>query len=66
MTRVCEGLDAIITENLRALMRESRYGSADGSLSATVQQSNKRSEGVLTTTPATGLKSWRNVSFTLK
>lgn len=61
MTRVCEGLDAIATENLRALMRESRYGSADGSLSATVQQSNKRSEGVLTTTPATGLKSWRNV-----
>lgn len=67
MSRLCEQLNADSTETIRALLREARYGSADGSTSvvtaapaATNGKANKNG-GILSTTPVSGLPSWREV-----
>ncbi|MDR3358136.1 MAG: DUF499 domain-containing protein, partial [Desulfovibrio sp.] len=67
MSRLCEQLDADSTETIRALLREARYGSADGSTSvvtaapvATNGKTNKNG-GILSITPKSGLPSWREV-----
>lgn len=67
MSRLCEQLDAERTEEIRALLRESRYGSAAGSTAAPVQtgqtaQTEERTgnTGILTSAPA-GLPCWREV-----
>lgn len=70
MSRLCEQLDAERTEEIRALLRESRYGSAAGSTAAPVQTGQTAqaahaevrtgNAGILTTAPA-GLPCWREV-----
>lgn len=69
MARLCEQLDAESAEEIRSLLRENRYGSADGS-TAVVEASanaedtgkqNSKSAGVLQNIPMQGLPSWRDV-----
>lgn len=66
MARLCEQLDADKAEEIRALLRESRYGSANGSTSvveitsATVSKRTKN-VGILSQAPIKGLPSWREV-----
>ncbi len=66
MARLCEQLDAEYAEEIRALMREFRYGSANGSTSvmqtpsATISKAAKN-EGILIQSPSKGLPSWRDV-----
>lgn len=67
MSRLSEQLNADSTEAIRALLREARYGSAEGSTSttsakpATSNGSGSKAGGILSTTPASGLPSWRDV-----
>lgn len=66
MARLCEQLDPESAEEIRALLRESRYGSANGS-TAVVETSNAgvskaaKTGGILNQTPIIGLPSWRDV-----
>ncbi|MDL2285854.1 DUF499 domain-containing protein [Desulfococcaceae bacterium OttesenSCG-928-F15] len=67
MSRLCEQLNADSTETIRALLREARYGSADGSTSgattsdtATNGKSGK-SGSVLSSVPTAGLAGWREI-----
>ncbi|MBT9174251.1 MAG: hypothetical protein DDT21_02663 [Syntrophomonadaceae bacterium] len=67
MARLCEQLDPENAEEIRGLLRASRYGSAVGS-TAVVKTSappatskNGKNAGILQQTPATGLPSWRDV-----
>ncbi len=66
MARLCEQLDPESAEEIRALLRESRYGSADGSTSivevtsATVSKT-PRNSGILNKASMTGIPSWREV-----
>lgn len=65
MSRLCELLNADSAETVRALLREARYGSTDGSMSATTGQVSsiatpKSTEGVLHDAPG-NLPSWREV-----
>lgn len=66
MSRLCEQLDAQKTEEIRALLRMARYGSAAGSMSSssvqviTRTQDKDREAGMLNTPPS-GLPCWREV-----
>ena len=67
MSRLAEQLDAESAEEIRGLLRASRYGSADGSAgipqttSAPAALTKPKNAGILTTTPGSGLTSWRDV-----
>ena len=66
MARLCEQLDPESSEEIRELLRESRYGSANGSTTiveaAPVPNSKAaKNGGILSQTPAHGLPSWRDV-----
>ena len=66
MSRLCDQIDPGSSEAIRGLLRTSRYGSADGSTSATESTvvsptASKKNIGVLSTTPVSGLPSWRNI-----
>jgi predicted AAA+ superfamily ATPase len=67
MSRLCEQIDSESAEEIRAILRQARYGSANGStavlesaVSANVNQKSK-SSGVLREIPLRGLPSWRDV-----
>ncbi|MDD6180986.1 MAG: Swt1 family HEPN domain-containing protein [Desulfovibrionaceae bacterium] len=68
MTRLCEQIDAEATEEIRALLRELRYGSASGSTAATAAapqaapsaSAAPRHAGMLSESPAS-LPCWREV-----
>lgn len=67
MALLCEAFDAEGAEEIRALYRTVRYGSADGSTSAQNAQPaagdkrTKTSDGVIQKTTGIQLKSWREV-----
>jgi predicted AAA+ superfamily ATPase len=66
MSRLCEQLDAEATENIRALLREFRYGAAEGSTSVAAQApanngGGAQNGGILSAVPQSGLPSWRDV-----
>lgn len=66
MSRLCEQIDAESTENIRALLRQARYGSSQGSTSVvengvTTQNKSSKNSGVLKDVPMDGLPSWREV-----
>lgn len=67
MSRLAEQLNSDSTEAIRALLREARYGSADGSTSvvaaapAATNGKNGKTGGVLSASPVSGLLSWREV-----
>lgn len=59
MARLCESLDADKAEEIRSLLREARYGSAQGSMAANVEPAPGP---VAQTLPGlSGLPSWRDV-----
>ena len=65
MSRLCEQIDPEHTEEIRSLLRESRYGSSAGSTTVTVQTvqaapSPVKNKGMLTASPS-GLPCWRDV-----
>lgn len=65
MSRLCEQIDPELTEEIRSLLRESRYGSSAGSTTVTAQAvqaapSPVKAEGMLTVSPS-GLPCWRDV-----
>ena len=65
MSRLCEQIDPEHTEEIRSLLRESRYGSSAGSTTVTAQAvqaapSPVKAEGMLTVSPS-GLPCWRDV-----
>lgn len=67
MVRFCEQVDQDAAEEIRALLRTTRYGTEQGS--ATVSESavvdepkkNSKAEGILKNAPLHGLPSWRDV-----
>ena len=67
MSRLVEQIDSESAEEIRGILRESRYGSASGS--TTVKESTtapyisarQRDIGVLKTAPINGLTSWRDI-----
>lgn len=67
MSRLCEQLDAESAEEIRGLLRTSRYGSADGSIAVTEAASvpaangGTKNIGILSTVPLSGLPGWRDV-----
>lgn len=65
MALLCESIDAEGTEEIRALYRQVRYGSAQGSTAATanapVVQKKKNTAAVLTKSVGQNLPSWRDV-----
>lgn len=69
MARLCEQLDVESAEEIRSLLRENRYGSADGSTAVVeasanaedIGKQNSKSAGVLQNIPMQGLPSWRDV-----
>jgi predicted AAA+ superfamily ATPase len=70
MSRLSEQLNADSTEAIRALLREARYGSAQGSTSVVTVSAvptngkngiNGKNSGILNTVPASSLPSWRDV-----
>lgn len=65
MALLCESIDAKGTEEIRALYRQVRYGSAQGSTAATanapVVQKKKNTAAVLTKKVGQNLPSWRDV-----
>lgn len=66
MSRLCEQIDAESAEEIRKLLRASRYGSADGSTTVTEAVSapvavKAKNVGILNSTPISGLPSWRDV-----
>lgn len=64
MSRLCEQIDADHTENIRAILRQARYGSTNGSANTTTISSANtysKSSGILQETPMQGLPTWRNV-----
>lgn len=64
MSRLCEQLNADSTEAIRALLREARYGSADGSTTVTsgnaAPAAGGKAAGILQAMPGS-LPSWRDV-----
>ena len=64
MARLCEPLDSEAAEEINALLRESRYGSAAGSTQVVdanpVVSETKKTTGILNK-PVQGLPSWREV-----
>lgn len=67
MSRLCEQIDPEGAEEIRVLLRTSRYGSANGSTTVTegVPVTNTavkvKKDGILRDTPINGLPSWRDV-----
>lgn len=66
MSRLSEQIDPDGAEEIRAMLRTSRYGSADGSTSVTESSAKpnaakSKNVGILSTTPFSGLPSWREV-----
>lgn len=66
MSRLCESLDDEVSEEIRKLARELRYGNANGSTSSDVSNavpvSKPTSDGVMKTeSQVSNLPSWRNV-----
>lgn len=67
MSRLCEQIDPDGAEEIRGLLRTSRYGSADGSTAVTQSASapaaapKQKNVGILNATPISGLPSWRDV-----
>jgi len=66
MSRLCEQIDAQSTEEIRSILREFRYGSANGSTAVleangTPKSKKSKSSGILEDTPVKGLPSWREV-----
>jgi len=67
MSRLCEQIDPEGAEEIRVLLRTSRYGSANGSTTVTegVTVPNTavkvKKDGILRDTPINGLPSWRDV-----
>jgi hypothetical protein len=65
MSRLCEQIDPESAEEIRVLLRSSRYGSADGSTTVTELSTapavKQKNIGVLDTSPFSGLPSWRDV-----
>ncbi|MDR1580438.1 MAG: DUF499 domain-containing protein [Synergistaceae bacterium] len=66
MSRLCDQIDAGSAEEIRGLLRTSRYGTPDGS-TAVIEASTApvvpktKHAGILKDTPALGLPSWRDV-----
>ena len=66
MSRLCEQIDPESAEEIRAILRKARYGSASGStavLESPVSYINQKSKssGVLQEIPLRGLPGWRDV-----
>ena len=66
MSRLCEQIDPISAEEIRGLLRTSRYGSENGSTAVTKASTTpiaarQKNAGILKTTPALGLPCWRDV-----
>lgn len=66
MSRLAEQIDPESAEELRDLMRTSRYGIADGTVGAThvemaTTNGSKKKLGILENTPISGLPSWRDI-----
>ncbi len=66
MSRLAEQIDSESAEEIRTLLRTTRYGSASGSTTVTegnmpVAVPKQKKTGVLNTTPISGLPSWRDV-----
>jgi predicted AAA+ superfamily ATPase len=65
MSRLVEQIDPESTEEIRSLLRTSRYGSANGSATLTEASvapvGKPKHSGILSTTPISGLPSWRDV-----
>lgn len=64
VSRLCDPFDAKATEEIRDLLRTARYGSAEGSIQATVvppvSEPNRKPEGT-SKSSFLGLPSWRDV-----
>ena len=63
MARLCSAFDDEAAEEIRALLREARYGSSSGSTTVTEAaqpQTTRKVEGVMSTSTL-GLPSWRDV-----
>ncbi len=66
MSRLCEQIDSESAEEIRGLLRATRYGSENGSTTVTGTSSTSvaakpKNAGVLNQTPISGLPSWRDV-----
>jgi hypothetical protein len=67
MSRLCDQLDSESAEDVRGLLRTSRYGSADGSTAVTeasaapAAASKAKNTGILKDTPISGLPGWRDI-----
>ncbi len=67
MSRLVEQIDLESAEEIRDLLRKTRYGSANGSTTITEISANPQTKvkqkkiGILNTTPNSGLPSWRDV-----
>ncbi|MDR1841608.1 MAG: DUF499 domain-containing protein [Holophagales bacterium] len=69
MSRLSEQIDPECAEEIRGLLRNSRYGSADGSTSSTEASAvptasvaaRSKTIGILSAAPTDGLPSWRDV-----
>ena len=66
MSRLCEAFDDEAAEEIRQLLREARYGSADGSTTVTDASTAapapaKKKAGILDSIPVSGLPCWRDV-----
>lgn len=67
MSRLCDQIDPESAEEIRGLLRTSRYGSASGSTAVTqasavpAPAAKGKKSGILDTTPFSGLPCWRDV-----
>ena len=67
MSRLCDQIDPDSAEEIRGLLRTSRYGSANGSTAVTKASAapaptvKGKKSGILDTTPFSGLPCWRDV-----
>lgn len=67
MSRLCDQIDPDSAEEIRGLLRTSRYGSASGSTAVTEASAapapdvKGKKSGILDTTPFSGLPCWRDV-----
>lgn len=67
MSRLCDQIDPDGAEEISSLLRLSRYGTTDGSTSVTeasatpAPASKSKQEGILKSTPISGLPSWRDI-----
>ena len=66
MSRLVDQIDPESAEEIRSLLRTSRYGSANGStankeISAQPLSASKKKIGILNTVPISGLPGWRDV-----